>query len=330
MIKGRAVRAVASLLLLTAVMAGAADTNPRLFPFPLVETERMITRWFTDSGFRTLVEEAGSGEKQVRAQKGAEEWRLVLRPSSPLNTEVLAHSAGTAAGNAARLDALWSMLDRYARGARPVTGGPQPVTGGLQPAPMVQVAPAVQEATAPSVVLQHHEAIVCLENGPGTGHIQLSGFVCNDSGLILTTAHDLREQTTLTVITRDGRRFSGRAAKVDHLRDLAVVQAGFRPGHAISPARGRLTLERGEAIYAMGCPQGILGTVYVGTVNSPPRLANAMPLWQVGMTVLPGSSGSPVFDAQGNLVGVIKGRYRGTDSIGFLIPVSIVLEFLGR
>jgi len=198
MIKGRAVRAVASLLLMTAVMAGAADNNPRLFPFPLVETERMITRWFTDSGFRTLVEEAGSGEKQLRAQRGAEEWRLVLSPSSPLNTEVLAHSTGAAAGDAARLDALWSMLDRYGRGARPVTGDSQPVTGALQPAPTFQVAPVVQEASAPRVVLQHHEAIVCLENGPGTGHIQLSGFACSDSGLILTTAHDLREQASLT------------------------------------------------------------------------------------------------------------------------------------
>lgn len=323
MTRGRAVRAITSLLLIAAAVAGATDNNPRLFPFPMVETERMIARWFTDTGFRTLVEEAGSGEKQVRAQKGAEEWRIVLKPSSPLNTEVLARYTGTSAGDAARLDALWSMLDRYMKGARPVTGG-------SQPAPAVQAAPAVQEAAAPSVVLQHHEAIVCLENGPGTGHIQLSGFVCSDSGLILTTAHDLKEQATLTVITREGRRFSGRAAKVDHLRDLALFQAGFRPGHAISPARGRLTLDRGETIYAMGCPQGTLGTVYVGTVNSPPRLANAMPLWQVGMTVLPGSSGSPVFDAQGNLVGVIKGRYRGTDSIGFLIPVSIVLEFLGR
>ena len=140
----------------------------------------------------------------------------------------------------------------------------------------------------------------------------------------------MQEHFALTVITKDGRRFQGRVTKVDHLRDLALIQAGFKPGISISPAKGRLSLDRGETIYATGCPQGALDTVYVGTVNSPPRLANAMPLWQVSMTVLPGSSGSPVFDGQGNLVGVIKGRYRGTDSVGFLIPVSTVLEFLGR
>ena len=317
MTKVRAVRAFPLLLLVMALAATAADGNPRLFPFPMVETERMITRWFADSGFRIVIEESGSGEKQVRAQKAAEEWRIILKPSSPLNTEVLARCTVAGAGDAARIEVLWSLLDSYAKGSRPATAGSRP-------------APAVRNGDAPKAVLQHQEAIVCMENGPGSGHIQLSGFVCDDSGLILTTAHDMKEHSTLAVITRDGQRFHGRATKIDHLRDLALVQVGFRASHSISPARGRLTLDRGETIYAMGCPQGALGAVYIGTVNSPPRLANAMPLWQVGMTVLPGSSGSPVFDAQGNLVGVIKGRYRGTDSIGFLIPVSIVLEFLGR
>jgi serine protease Do len=43
-----------------------------------------------------------------------------------------------------------------------------------------------------------------------------------------------------------------------------------------------------------------------------------------------GSSGSPFFDAQGRLAAVVKGRYRGTDSIGFLIPFETLLRFLDR
>lgn len=324
MTKVRAVRSLTLLLLVMAAAAVGADGNPRIFPFPMVETERMITRWFADSGFQTAVAEAGAGEKQLNAQKASEVWRVVLKPYSPLNTEVSAHCSVAGTGDTARLEALWSLLDSYTKGAHQVTAASPPAITG--PRPMA----AAQDTAAPRAVLQHQEAIICLENGPGTGHIQLSGFVCDDSGLILTTAHDMQERAALTVVTRDGQRFPGRTTKLDHLRDLALVQAGFRPGHSISPLRGRLTLDLGETIYTIGCPQGALGTVYVGSVNSPPRLANAMPLWQVGLTVLPGSSGSPVFDAQGNLVGVIKGRYRGTDSVGFLIPVSIVLEFLGR
>jgi serine protease Do len=41
-----------------------------------------------------------------------------------------------------------------------------------------------------------------------------------------------------------------------------------------------------------------------------------------------GSSGSPVFDVQGNLVGIVKGRYRGTQTIGFLIPLETIIAFV--
>jgi serine protease Do len=50
--------------------------------------------------------------------------------------------------------------------------------------------------------------------------------------------------------------------------------------------------------------------------------------WQVNMEIHPGSSGSPVFDVQGNLVGIVKGRYRGTKSIGFLIPLETIIAFV--
>ena len=282
------------LLVMTAALAAGAEGNPKLFPFPVVEAERMISRWFVDSGYRTLAEDSVSGEKHLSAQKADESWRIVLKPSSPLYTEVFARCTVAGAENAARLEALWSLLDSYAKDSRLAMALSRPAT------------PA-RDGVVPKVVLQHQEAIICLENGPGSGHIQLSGFVFDDSGLILTTAHDMKEYSALTVITKDGQRFSGRVTKADHLRDLALIQAGFKRGASISLAKGRLSLDLGETIYAIGCPQGALGAIYVGTVNSPPRLANAMPLWQVSMRVLPGSSGSPVFDVKEISLGLSRG-----------------------
>jgi serine protease Do len=46
------------------------------------------------------------------------------------------------------------------------------------------------------------------------------------------------------------------------------------------------------------------------------------------MDIQPGSSGSPVFDAGGRLVAIVKGRYRGTSTVGFLIPMETVYAFL--
>jgi serine protease Do len=47
------------------------------------------------------------------------------------------------------------------------------------------------------------------------------------------------------------------------------------------------------------------------------------------MQIRPGSSGSPVFDLGGKLVAVVKGRYRGAESVGFLIPYASLMKFLG-
>jgi serine protease Do len=47
------------------------------------------------------------------------------------------------------------------------------------------------------------------------------------------------------------------------------------------------------------------------------------------MHVHPGSSGSPVFDLQGNLVAVVKGRYRDAETVGFLIPYATLMNFIG-
>jgi serine protease Do len=57
-------------------------------------------------------------------------------------------------------------------------------------------------------------------------------------------------------------------------------------------------------------------------------LAQGLPLWQVGMDIFPGSSGSPVFDARGRLVAMVKGRYRGTSHVGFLTPLETIMAYL--
>jgi serine protease Do len=67
--------------------------------------------------------------------------------------------------------------------------------------------------------------------------------------------------------------------------------------------------------------------VFPGSFTDPKRVEDLI-LWQVQMKIYPGSSGSPVFDGMGKLVGIVTGRYRGTDSVGFLIPFGTLMEFL--
>jgi serine protease Do len=137
----------------------------------------------------------------------------------------------------------------------------------------------------------------------------------------------LKNLQEITVILYDGRQLKANLVKMDTHRDLALLDINAKFNTFISVAEGRNLLGMGESLYSVGCPIDVRGTIYSGIINSPPRRVNDLPLWQVNMHIHPGSSGSPVFDVQGNLVAIVKGRYRGTDSVGFLIPLETIIDF---
>ena len=112
------------------------------------------------------------------------------------------------------------------------------------------------------------------------------------------------------------------------MRNLALLECPVGDRAFVSLSTGRNLLGMGENIYAIGCPSNLRGTIAPGTIAGPPRLVNDLPLWQVAMDIFPGSSGSPVFDAQGRVMAMVKGRYRGTASVGFLTPMETIIAFL--
>jgi serine protease Do len=107
-----------------------------------------------------------------------------------------------------------------------------------------------------------------------------------------------------------------------------LIDIRYKVTSAVSLKRVKDKLKIKETVYAFGCPANHAGIINRGTIDGSKRRVYNLPIWQVNMEVLPGSSGSPVFDAQGNLVGVIKGRHRTNDAKGFFIPVETVKVFL--
>lgn len=180
----------------------------------------------------------------------------------------------------------------------------------------------------PSEVLLQIESVVCLESIIAENRIQFSGFIVDKGGLILSTAHDLKGFQKLNATLYDGRNSSGHVLKVDYYLDLALIEVNLESPSYISLEKGRNLLGIGEKIYSAGCPGNLTGTVISGLVSGPPRRVNDLVFWQVSMKVYPGSSGSPVFDSQGNLVAIVKGRSRDMDSLGFLIPFETIVDFV--
>jgi hypothetical protein len=93
---------------------------------------------------------------------------------------------------------------------------------------------------------------------------------------------------------------------------------------------GRTELHFEERIYMLCCNSKGSVQIQSGMVDKPKATVNGQTLLQVKLEqVFFGSSGSPVVDEHGRLVGVVKGRFRGMASRGFLIPIDTVRSFVG-
>jgi serine protease Do len=295
-------------LLLTGTPAlSVGETSEKVYPLSLTELDEELFGWLTHAGFevrRTFLE---MGQVKLKGVRAEENWEIILKHHSPLATKVQAIHRSGDNPNGVQLQKLWDRILAYME------------------------VPSYDSENSnqgiPTAVLSRLESVVCIKAKVGEEHFRFSGFIVNEEGLIISTAHIPQAVQSVRVTLYDGRKVKGRLVKIDPHRDLALVQAELRPETFISLAKGRNFLGMGERLYAIGCPIDLRGSINSGIINGPPRRLNDLVLWQADMKVYPGSSGSPVFDVQGNLVAVVKGRYRGTDSVGFLIPFETIMEF---
>ena len=278
----------------------------REYPLPMVEAEQILSRWLTESGFKIFRNPVGGGQVRITASKGSERWEALLKPSSPLASFLSVRYTMDGQPDRTKAEALWAFIENYLRSPS-------------------SEADLSQEVPAP--VLSRQGSLVCIKAKMGENPIQFSGFIINKEGLVISTAHDLQGVQEIMVLY-NRHPFQGHLVKLDLERDLSLIRTPLSLNPSIPLTKARDLLKDGEKVYAMGCLSNQHQEVYSGMIDGPLRQVNHLPLWQVKMGILPGSSGSPVFDARGDFVGVVKGRYRGSDSIGFLIPARTVLEFL--
>jgi serine protease Do len=285
-----------------------SENSRRLYPLPLVELEKVLRRWLIDSDYQVSRSTGEAGEVLLMASNERESCQFSLKPHSALATEVLSTCSLWNHGDLALEEEVRTYLMTYARDALSEE--------------------EVEDQNAPIAVLSNKESVVCIGARLENEQIQFSGFIIDPEGLIISTAHDLKRIQEIRVTMHDGREFKGYLLKKDPYRDLALIDIRAKVNSAISLSEGRNLLRDGERLFSIACASNLKEAIHSATVNGPPRRMDNLPLWQATMKTLPGSSGSPVFDLQGNVVAIVKGRYRGTDSVGFLTPLGTILEFL--
>ena len=166
-----------------------------------------------------------------------------------------------------------------------------------------------------------------------------SGFLISSDGYILTNYHVVEYAAesgiSVGVTTYDGSVYVGTVVGREEDRDLAIVKiekTGFTPAEFGNSD----TIKVGDVIYAVGNPYGVLEfTMSVGHVSALNRLIatdededNAGNMFQIDAAVFSGNSGGPVYNAKGEVIGIVSARYSsdGMEGIGFAIPINDAVE----
>lgn len=115
---------------------------------------------------------------------------------------------------------------------------------------------------------------------------------------------------------------------VDPERDLVVLKLSAGRSQAL-PLGNSDDVQVGESVYAVGNPQGLEGTFSQGIVSSI-RVVGADKLLQITAPISPGSSGGPVLNGKGEVIGVSVATFRGGQNLNFAIPGNYLRTLLGK
>jgi serine protease Do len=159
-----------------------------------------------------------------------------------------------------------------------------------------------------------------------------SGFIISEDGYIVTNNHVVENARSVVVRLSDRREYDAEVIGLDERSDLALIRidaSGLPAARLDSDDR----LDVGEWVLAIGSPFGLDYSVTAGIVSAKGRSLpterneNYVPFIQTDVAINPGNSGGPLFNLDGEVVGVnsqIFTRSGGSIGLSFAIPVSVV------
>ncbi len=165
-----------------------------------------------------------------------------------------------------------------------------------------------------------------------------SGVLVNQSGRILTAAHVVDKATSIEVEFAGGNKTSGHIVWVEPLLDLAMIQAADVPGTAVSVALANTSdYHIGEQVMVIGAPFGVSHSLSVGYLSgirdgrSLPDKTIAPRLLQTDAAINQGNSGGPMFNLNGEVIGIVShilSKGGGNLGLGFVVSVDTVHEII--
>lgn len=164
-----------------------------------------------------------------------------------------------------------------------------------------------------------------------------TGFALNN-GYIATNYHVIDGAKSISVIGVKGVfniEYDADVIATDKINDLAIIKINDRRFSGFGAIPYRITTstsEVGEDIFVLGYPltttMGDEIKLTTGVISSKTGFQGDVSLYQISAPIQPGNSGGPLFDRNGNLIGIVNAKHQGAENVGYAIKTSYLKSLM--
>ncbi len=190
-----------------------------------------------------------------------------------------------------------------------------------------------EENSIISLYKKINPAIVSVDSQISDGISCGTGCIIDSSGIILTSAHVIEEGNAVIVTLANGKDYNARVLKIfGENKDIALLKIDVAHNLKTVKFGNSEKIKVGQKVLAIGNPFGFNGTLTQGIIS---RIDYAKNRIQTDAAINPGSSGGPLLNKNGEIIGINQAIYNPDDNIsnigiGFAIPINLVKEYLSE
>lgn len=194
----------------------------------------------------------------------------------------------------------------------------------VEAAPKAPVAP--RSLSPADIAARALPSIVTIRTARSLG----TGFLVRPDGWVATNLHVVVGGPKVVVTLRDGRELPVvelLAANPDHDLALVRVEAHGLPALALGDSD---KMRPGDPVVAIGNPMGLEDTVSNGLVSARRTVEHGLEVLQVSAPIAPGSSGGPIFNDHGEVIGVATAVVEGGQNLAFGMPIRYLAPMIEK
>ena len=159
-----------------------------------------------------------------------------------------------------------------------------------------------------------------------------TAFFIDESGILLSNFHVLSDSYSAKIITLDGKEYDVKKI-ISSNKELDIIK--FNISNPLNEHFPKLVISssstlKGEDIFVIGSPGGFESSVSKGIVSAIRDVPEVGKLYQITAPISSGSSGSPVFNMQGKVVGIATLQYQDGQNMNFAIDINLVKKLVEK